>query len=195
MPLNQLPALLLSILAAAYTPGPANLYAMSCSIQHGIRHSMTMWFGLLCGFITGALITAAIAHAAGIAFAAYIPYVKYVAVAYILYLAWKTYRAGLPDSENTRPTFLSGFIVQLTNAKILLFDLSCYSLFVLPYSNRFIDLLPVAAWLFLAGPGANLVWLLAGHALKPLLASHLKAVSTVMALALVACSVYLFVAH
>lgn len=119
MPLNQLPALLLAILAAAYTPGPANLYAMSCSIQHGIRHSMTMWFGLLCGFITGALITAAIAHAAGIAFAAY----------------------------------------------------------------------------FLAGPGANLVWLLAGHALKPLLASHLKAVSTVMALALVACSVYLFVAH
>ena len=72
MPLNQLPALLLAILAAAYTPGPANLYAMSCSIQHGIRHSMTMWFGLLCGFITGALITAAIAHAAGIAFAAYI---------------------------------------------------------------------------------------------------------------------------
>ena len=181
MPLNQLPALLLAILAAAYTPGPANLYAMSCSIQHGIRHSMTMWFGLLCGFITGALITAAIAHAAGIAFAAYLPHAQYVAVAYTLYLAWKT--------------FLSGFIVQLTNAKILLFELSCYSLFVLPYSNRFIDLLPVAAWLFLAGPGANLVWLLAGHALKPLLASHLKAVSTVMALALVACSVYLFVAH
>ena len=57
--------------------------------------------------------------------------------------------------------------MQMTNAKIILFDLTVYSSFVLPYSSRFIDLLPVAALLLIAGPGANMVWLLAGNLLRP----------------------------
>lgn len=46
MPVEQLPALLLAILAVGYTPGPANIYAMSCSLRHGWRKSMLMWLGL-----------------------------------------------------------------------------------------------------------------------------------------------------
>ena len=79
--------------------------------------------------------------------------------------------------------------MQLTNAKIILFDLSCYSAFVLPYSQRFIDLLPVTALLILAGPAANMVWLLAGGTLRPFVAKHQKPVSIIMAVALVACAV------
>ena len=141
MSTEQLPALLLSILAVGYTPGPANIYAMSCSVRYGLRPAMRVWVGLLCGFCCAALLAALAAHLAGMAFGAYVPYIRYVAVAYILYLAWKTYRGGISDTAATAPTFASGFIVQFTNAKIILFDLSCYSLFVLPYSDRFIDLL------------------------------------------------------
>lgn len=189
MPLEQLPALLLAILAVGYTPGPANIYAMSCSLRYGWRASMRMWCGLLCGFLTAALLAAAAAHLAGVAFKEYVPYLRYLAAAYIIYLAWKTYRAGISPEGYATPTFSSGFIVQLTNAKIILFDLSCYSAFVLPYSLRFIDLLPVVALLMLAGPGANLVWLLAGGAIKPLVSRYSRTVSFVMAAALVICAV------
>ena len=189
MPLEQLPALLLAILAVGYTPGPANIYAMSCSLRYGWRASMRMWCGLLCGFLTAALLAAAAAHLAGVAFKEYVPYLRYLAAAYIIYLAWKTYRAGISPEGDVTPTFSSGFIVQLTNAKIILFDLSCYSAFVLPYSLRFIDLLPVVALLMLAGPGANLVWLLAGGAIKPLVSRYSRTVSFVMAAALVICAV------
>ncbi|MGN1232420.1 MAG: lysine transporter LysE, partial [Candidatus Cryptobacteroides sp.] len=72
--------------------------------------------------------------------------------------------------------------------KIILFDLSCYSAFVLPYSLRFIDLLPVIALLIIAGPGANLVWLLAGGAIKPFVSRYARAVSVVMAIALILCA-------
>ena len=157
MPPEQLPALLLAILAVGYTPGPANIYAMSCSLSYGWRASMRMWYGLLCGFMTAALLAAVAAHFAGMAFKEYVPYLRYLAAAYILYLAWKTYLSGVSSEGDAAPTFSSGLIVQLTNAKIILFDLSCYSAFVLPYSRRFIDLLPVTALLLLAGPGANLV--------------------------------------
>lgn len=189
MPIEQLPALLLAILAVGYTPGPANIYAMSCSLRYGCRASMRMWCGLLCGFLTAALLAAAAAHLAGMAFREYAPYLRYLAAAYIIYLAWKTYRAGISSEGDTQPTFASGFVVQLTNAKIILFDLSCYSAFVLPYSQRFLDLLPVTALLILAGPGANLVWLLAGGAIKPFVYRYAKTVSAVMAVALLLCAV------
>lgn len=189
MPIEQLPALLLAILAVGYTPGPANIYAMSCSLRYGCRASMRMWCGLLCGFLTAALLAAAAAHLAGMAFREYVPYLRYLAAAYIIYLAWKTYRAGISSEGDTQPTFASGFVMQLTNAKIILFDLSCYSAFVLPYSQRFLDLLPVIALLILAGPGANLVWLLAGGAIKPFVYRYAKTVSAVMAVALLLCAV------
>ena len=189
MPLEQLPALLIAILAVGYTPGPANVYAMSCSLRYGCRASMRMWCGLLCGFLTAALLAAAAAHLAGMAFREYVPYLRYLAAVYIIYLAWKTYRAGISSEGDTQPTFASGFVVQLTNAKIILFDLSCYSAFVLPYSQRFLDLLPVTALLILAGPGANLVWLLAGGAIKPFVYRYAKTVSAVMAVALLLCAV------
>ena len=189
MPLEQLPALLLALLAVGYTPGPANIYAMSCSLKYGWRASMRMWCGLFFGFLTAALLAAAAAHLAGMTFREYIPYLRYLAAAYIIYLAWKTYRAGISSEGDTQPTFASGFVVQLTNAKIILFDLSCYSAFVLPYSQRFLDLLPVTALLILAGPGANLVWLLAGGAIKPFVYRYAKTVSAVMAVALLLCAV------
>ena len=189
MPIEQLPALLIAILAVGYTPGPANIYAMSCSLRYGCRASMRMWCGLLCGFLTAALLAAAAAHLAGMAFREYVPYLRYLAAAYIIYLAWKIYRAGISSEGDTQPTFASGFVVQLTNAKIILFDLSCYSAFVLPYSQRFLDLLPVTALLILAGPGANLVWLLAGGAIKPFVYRYAKTVSAVMAVALLLCAV------
>lgn len=189
MPIEQLPALLLAILVVGYTPGPANIYAMSCSLRYGCRASMRMWCGLLCGFLTAALLAAAAAHLAWMAFREYVPYLRYLAAAYIIYLAWKTYRAGISSEGDTQPTFASGFVVQLTNAKIILFDLSCYSAFVLPYSQRFLDLLPVIALLILAGPGANLVWLLAGGAIKPFVYRYAKTVSAVMAVALLLCAV------
>ena len=189
MPPEQLPALLLAILAVGYTPGPANIYAMSCSIRHGWRASMRMWCGLLCGFLTASLLAAVAAHFAGIAFKEYVPYLRYLAAAYIIYLAWRTFKSGFSSESESAPTFSSGFIVQLTNAKMILFDLSCYSAFVLPYSERFIDLLPVTALLLLAGPGANLVWLLAGGAIKPFVSRYVGTVSIVMAIVLLVCAV------
>ena len=189
MPPEHLPALLLAILAVGYTPGPANIYAMSCSLRYGWRPSMRMWCGLLCGFLAAALLAAVAAHFAGIAFKEYVPYLRYLAAAYIIYLAWRTFKSGCSSESESAPTFSSGFIVQLTNAKIILFNLSCYSASVLPYSRRFIDLLPVTALLLLAGPGANLVWLLAGGAIKPFVSRYVGTVSIVMAIVLLVCAV------
>ena len=192
MPIKLLPSLLLSILLIGFTPGPANLFSLHCSMKNGTRNAMTMWFGLLTGFTIAALIGAMVTHLVGAMMDRYVVWLKYIGCAYILYLAWQIYRStGEAKESDPTCTFLSGMIVQLTNAKIILFDLIAYTTFVLPYSNRLTDLLAVTALLEIAGPGANLVYLFAGAELHDYYSCYPKQTNTVMALLLAACVAYI----
>ena len=194
MPVSLLPSLLLAILLVGYTPGPANLFALHCSMKNGVRKALVMWLGLLAGFTVAAVIAAVVTHEVGAMMGRYVVVLKYFGCAYILYLAWQIYHSsGQPKSADKTCSFLSGFIVQLTNAKIILFDLMAYTTFVLPYSHRLIDLLVVTALLELAGPGANLVYIFAGGLLHGLFQRHARMLDTVMAILLAGCAVYLLI--
>lgn len=151
-----------------------------------------MWLGLLTGFSVAVCAMAVITHLVGIAFGEYVRYLKYIGAAYIIFLAWRILQSSNSAKEDSRDcTFWSGMLVQLTNAKMLLFDLTVFSTFVLPYSNHFADLLEVSAWLLLAGPGANLVWLLAGSYLRQFFARYGRKVDIASAVALVLCAIYI----
>ncbi|MGN0037299.1 MAG: LysE family translocator [Bacteroidaceae bacterium] len=191
MPSYLLPTLLLQILVVGYTPGPANIYALAMSARYGKRAAGVMWAGLLTGFSLGASLMALLTHYVGMAFGSYIPYLRFAGAAYLLYLAYQlAHRKESAGTETRSCSFLTGLLVQLTNAKMLLFDLMVFGTFVLPYSQRLADLFVVAAWLLLAGPGANLVWLLAGSYLNRFCQHHQKAVDRSAALALAGCAVY-----
>ncbi len=148
-----------------------------------------MWLGLLVGFSIAVVVLAVLTHYIGEAMGQYVKYVKYLGAAYILYLAWKTYSSsGKTQNKSRDCTFLSGMVVQLTNAKILLFDLMVFSTFVLPHSEKLPDLLSVAPFIALAGPGANLVWLLLGGFLHKFFSHHQRKMEIAMALCLVFCA-------
>jgi cysteine/O-acetylserine efflux protein len=192
MPENLLPALLLQIFVVGYTPGPANIYSLTMAVRFGRAKSMRMWAGLFTGATIAVLIMAVLTHFIGEALGSYVIYLKYLGAAYIVYLAYKMWKNGTTGEKDDRGcSFLNGMIVQLTNAKILLFELSVYSTFVLPYSSRIHDLLPVAALLLIAGPGANLVWILIGSSLSHIVEKYHKQVSIISAIALVFCAVYI----
>lgn len=195
MPTALLPNLLLQILVVGYTPGPANIYALAMSLKYGRKQSLVMWFGLLTGFSIAVCLMAILAHYIGVAFSAYIQYLKYLGATYILYLAYKIWKSnGQPKEKNGDCSFTSGMLVQMTNAKILLFDLTVFSTFVLPYSNKLTDLLEVSAWLLIAGPGANLIWLLAGSYLRKFFINYQRQVAIVSAIALALCAFYIILA-
>ena len=190
MPLSQLPTLLLYILIVGYTPGPANIYSLTCAMKYGRKQALVMWRGLLTGFTIAVIGMAVLSHLLGEALGDYVAYLKYLGAAYILWLAFQIYRESGAKVKSARLcTYWSGLVMQLTNAKMLLFDLSVFSLFVLPYSDRLIDMFPVAALLLLAGPGANLLWLLAGDYLRHIFGKYQKQIDIVMALLLVLCAV------
>ncbi|MBR2161690.1 MAG: LysE family transporter [Bacteroidaceae bacterium] len=190
MPLSQLPTLLLYILIVGYTPGPANIYSLTCAMKYGRKQALVMWRGLLTGFTIAVIGMAVLSHLLGEALGDYVAYLKYLGAAYILWLAFQIYRESGAKVKSARLcTYWSGLVMQLTNAKMLLFDLTVFSLFVLPYSDRLIDMFPVAALLLLAGPGANLLWLLAGDYLRHIFGKYQKQIDIMMALLLVLCAV------
>ena len=190
MPIHLLPSLLVSLFAVGYTPGPANIYALSCVLGAGRKRAMKAWLGLVCGFSLMAVIVVVLTHFAGLILGRYIVYVKYAGAAYMLYLAWKLYRSNSTELDSDEAcSFRNGFIVQFTNAKMILFQLTVYSSFVLPYSERLGDLFIVDALLLIAGPGANLFWIMIGSFLRPFAMRYQKTVNLVMALALVACAI------
>lgn len=192
MPISLLPSLLLSIFLVGYTPGPANIYAFSCAIHFGRKKAFRMWCGILAGFILTASAVAVLMHFLGEAMGDYASYLKYAGSAYLLYLAWTFLKPGkIDDAEPAECSFLSGILVPPTNAKMILFEISVMSSYVLPYSDRFVDLIAVAGLLLLAGPAANAVWLLAGNLIRPFAMRYRKATDIVIAVLLACCAIYM----
>ncbi|MGM9803068.1 MAG: LysE family transporter [Muribaculaceae bacterium] len=195
MPQSLLATLLLQILVVGYTPGPANVYALTMSLRHGRRAALVMWLGQLTGFSVASVTLALLAHLMGEAAGHYLVGVKYVGAAYLLWLAFRLARGSgqATTLHSGECSFWSGMLVQMTNAKIMMFDLMVYFTFVMPYTNRFSALLEAAAWLLLAGPGANLLWLLAGAYLRRFFLRHQRRVEVVSAIALALCAVYVVI--
>ncbi len=188
-------ALLAYIFAVGYTPGPANLYALSCTFKYGRRAALRMWWGLVAGFSVALWVVAACCGALGTSLGASVVYVRYIGAAYILWLAWGIARSGgaLRESSRTTCSFLSGFVVQLANAKIILFNITMFGTFVTTRGNRPLDYLLVGALLYLAGPGANLVWLFGGALLRAWYLRHARLVDTLMGLTLALFAVLMLV--
>lgn len=133
MPIALLPTLLLQILIVGFTPGPGNIYALAMSLRHDRKTVLRMWCGLLCGFATAVILVAVCTHFIGIALGTYVRVLKYGGAAYILYLAGKiVYGRPKASGQQGDCTFWSGYMVQLTNAKMILFDLTIFSTFVFP---------------------------------------------------------------
>ncbi|MBO4445058.1 MAG: LysE family transporter [Bacteroidaceae bacterium] len=191
MPLSLLPALLLQILVVGYTPGPANIYALTMGVKYGKTHAMRAWAGLFAGFTLAALVIVILTHFIGAVMGKYIVWLKYLGALYLFWLALKTWKSGMGKTDGRKScSFLSGFVMQLTNAKMLLFELTVYSTFVLPYSNRISNLLELVPLLWVAGPVANLVWLEAGNGLRGLFNKYGEQIDLVAALALATCAFF-----
>ncbi len=192
MPISLLPSLLLAIIVVGYTPGPANLYSLACCLKYGRRKALKMWRGLFTGFCIDLILMVLLTHLLGEMMGHYVVYLKYIGVAYILWLAWKMFRdQGMDDTEAKDCNFTSGLLMQLTNAKMLLFELTVFSSYVLPYSDKLHDLFLVAPLLLIAGPGANFSWLYAGAYLRRFLHRYRETVDRVMAILLVGCAIYI----
>ncbi|MGL6219001.1 MAG: LysE family transporter, partial [Lacrimispora sphenoides] len=180
---------LLYTLVTAFTPGPNNIVALHAVSQHGWRKGKDILLGIAAGFLCVMIICAVFCYE----LAKYVPTVanvlKYVGAAYIAYLAIHVARSKPDDGENNQISFMKGFLLEFVNVKIILYAITVYTGYVLPYESSLGSLLIHAFCLTAIGVAGTITWAAAGGVLQKLLKKYYRPFNITMALVLLWCAV------
>lgn len=192
MPRALIPTFVLYCLISAITPGPANLCSLASALSYGRAQALRQWRGIFVGFTIVALLSSLAVWFLGLALNRYLRILTWVGAAYILWMAWHILKSEDAGQAQAREhcNFVTGLLVQLTNAKIMILCVTVLTTYALPYADSYWDVLKVALVLpLIGGPIANLVWLFAGAELQRFFRNYRRPVNIVMALSLALCAV------
>ncbi len=124
------------------------------------------------------------------------PVMRYIGAAYILWLAWTVWRdkkhknggAALRGGD-----VYTGILMQFVNVKVILYGITVFSTFILPYYRSPVEILIFILLITVIGFSANLCWVLFGTVFQRVFTHHKKALNAVMALLLVYCAVSILI--
>lgn len=104
----------------------------------------------------------------------------------MLYLAYQIYKMDASE-VNVKQTasFMSGFLMQFVNPKVILFTLTVIPSFVMPYYSSSLSLAIFVLIVTIIGFLAFATWVICGTVFKGFLQKYQKATNTIMALFLV----------
>lgn len=116
------------------TPGPTNIDIVSAVNHHGTKRAMQYTYGATLAF--GALL--AISAILNTMLMTVIPkvliFMQIIGSSYMLYLAYQIYKMDASQPTAKRPgTFMSGFLMQFLNPKVVTFTMTVIPTFILPY--------------------------------------------------------------
>lgn len=162
----------------SFTPGPNNIMALSSASAYGLRKGLRFCFGVLLGVL--GLMTACALFGA----------------AYILWMAFGVWRSG-SGNEDSRLVpvngVVSGMLLQFVNPKGILYGITAFSSFVLPYYDSFMALAVSIGVLSAVAYAGTCFWALFGAVFRRFLQNHHTAANASMALLLVWCAASLYI--
>ncbi len=173
-----------------WSPGPNNIFLLSSASRYGVRKNLKFMMGIWTGSLSLMILSGVFCSTLAKVIPGIQPVMKYVGALYLLYLAWQTYRR-LPPGENQAeqvPTYPMGILLQLVNVKIIVYGLTMFSSFILPWETRPAMLLCYAFYLMVLGALGNLIWAFAGNILRQVYNAHYRIMNIIMALLVVWCA-------
>ena len=190
MPLSVFIEMTLSAILTVWSPGPNNILLLSSASKYGVRGNLRFMTGIWSGSLTLMCLSGLFCSTLGTIIPGIQPVMKYLGAAYILYLAWQTWHR-IPPSDQVQermPTWKMGFFLQMINVKIIIYGITMFSAYILPYEAGVPMLFLFAVYLMILGALGNLIWAFAGNMLKCGYSRYYKLMNAVMALLLIWCS-------
>lgn len=188
-------AFLSYVFVTTFTPGPNNLMSMSNASRYGFKKSIFFSIGIFFGFFSIMAICSFFSVKLYNLIPSFKPIMTIIGAIYILWLAWKTYKSKphseSSDDKNTN-TFLSGFLLQFVNAKVILYGITTVSTFIVPYYKSVVVLSIFSVILAFVGFMSSCCWSVFGSVFQKVFIQNEKIVNTIMALLLVYCAISLF---
>jgi len=174
---------LLYCFIVTFTPGPTNIVILSTVHNRGTKKALeytygaTMAFGLL-------LVVSAMLNSLLIEFIPKILIVmQAIGTLYMFYLAYHIYKADqLKPTIHQAGSFVSGFLMQFLNPKLILFTMTVIPSFIMPYYTAMPAMTIGVFAITVIGFLALMTWVLFGAIFKEFLQRHSKIVNVFMAL-------------
>ncbi|MCD1146527.1 LysE family transporter [Peptoniphilus sp. KCTC 25270] len=173
------------------TPGPNNIVSMSTANLYGLRKGMAFVFGTFLGLIIIMLSAATFSSILYEKMPVAKKILPIIGAGYLLYLAYHTWR-NQPSKEREIPSSKNligkGFLLQFVNVKVILYAITIWSTYILPFYSDFTVLAAFFVFLILAGTTAVSIWAVLGSSLKVFMSKYEKQVNIVMVLGLLYCA-------
>lgn len=128
------------------TPGPNMLHIMTRSLAHGTRRAVAAMAGCLAAVLLAFAASAAGLSAVLVASPALFDVLRYAGVAYLVWLGIKAWRADAPPldvagdvvapSASLARLFRDGFLVAISNPKLLMFAAAFLPQFINPHAPQ-----------------------------------------------------------
>lgn len=172
------------------TPGPTNIMILTTVHNYGVKKAFE--------FATGALFAFFVLLSISVIFnsilISYLPNIivvlQVVGSIYMLYLAYQILMISkISNKENQFSSFRTGFFMQFINPKPVLFTLTVFPSFILPYYTSFWHLTLFVLLITIIACIAFLLWILFGKVLKSFLDKYSKFVNNIMAMFLIVCAI------
>ncbi|MFE1629553.1 LysE family translocator [Brevibacillus reuszeri] len=178
-------SLLLYCFIVTFTPGPTNIVILSTVNNLGTKKAMEYTYGATIAFGLLLVISAFLNTLLITIVPRLLIVMQIIGSIYIFYLAYQIYKMDTSEpSVNQTGTFISGFLMQFLNPKVVLFTMTVLPSYVIPYNSEMPAVTVSVIAITIIGFLAFVTWVLFGTIFKGFLQKHKKTVNVMMALLL-----------
>ena len=166
-----------------FTPGPTNIVILSTVHNFGTKKAMEYTYGATIAFGLLLVISAMLNTILVTTIPKVLIVMQIIGSFYMLYLAYQVYKMDTSKpTVNQTGTFMSGFLMQFLNPKVVLFTMTVIPGFIMPYYTTMPAVAISVMAITLIGFLAFITWVLFGTIFKEFLQKHKKTVNIMMAL-------------
>ncbi|MGG4217976.1 LysE family transporter [Paenibacillus jamilae] len=168
---------------ATFTPGPTNIVILSTVHQFGAKKAMKYTYGATLAFGLLLVISAILNTMLMTIIPKILIVMQIIGSCYMMYLAYQVYKMDTSNSTAKQTaTFMSGFLMQFLNPKVVLFTMTVIPSFIMPHYIALPAIMVSIIAISLIGFMAFVTWVLFGAIFKEFLQKHKKIVNVIMAL-------------
>jgi len=174
---------------ATITPGPNNILILSTVNNYGVKQAIQLCYGAILSFGIVLVLSVLLNSFLNTVLPNILFIMQIVGSVYMLYLAYLIFNM---DSTNLNKkefgNFKTGFFMQFINPKGVIFSLTIFPSFIMPYYSSIYELLFFALIVTIIGAISFFSWVLFGSLLKTFLEKYQKFVNMIMSLFLIYCA-------
>jgi cysteine/O-acetylserine efflux protein len=166
-----------------FTPGPTNIFILSTVHSFGTKKAMEYTYGATIAFGILLVISAMLNTVLIEIIPKILIVMQIIGSLYMFYLAYQIYKVDTSKpTVNQTGTFMSGFLMQFLNPKMVLFTMTVIPSFIMPHYTAMPAVTIGVLVITIIGLLAFITWVLFGTIFKKFIQNHSKIVNVMMAL-------------